>query len=77
MYYYHAGAQWIDRQTGEVRVNWSQTTRRSNAAAEREARKMAKRGGEGHKPVVEYWAKDHGLRPGWDCADGAYDVETA
>jgi hypothetical protein len=76
-HYYHAGSQWNDEQTGEVRVNWSDNTRRSKDAAEREARKMAKRDGEGHKPVVEYWAREHGLRPGWDCAAGAYDVEVA
>lgn len=74
-YYYHAGSQWNDEQTGEVRVNWSDNTRRSKDAAEREARKIAKQ--HGHKPVVEYWVKVHGLRPGWDCAEGAYDVETA
>ena len=76
-YYYHAGEKWNDKQTGEVRVNWSDHTRLSDDAAEREARKMAKRAGEGHKPVVEYWERRYGLRPGWDCASGPYDVQIA
>jgi hypothetical protein len=73
--YYHAGSQTNDEQTNEVRVNWSDKTRRSASAAEDEARRMAKK--DGGKPVVESWDRAHGLRPGWDCADEAYDVEAA
>ena len=69
--YYHAGSQ-RETELGEVRVNWSDKTRRSASAAESEARKLARR--DGGKPVVEFWDREHGLRPGWDCAEGAYDV---
>lgn len=66
-YYFHAGSQ----SNGDV--NWSDKTRRSKDAAEREAVKMAKRR-PGSVPVVEYWDRAHGLRPGWDCASGSYEV---
>lgn len=69
-YYYHAGSQkTVD---GEVRVYWSAKTRRSKAQAESEAVRIARE--QGGKPVVEFWSREHGLRPGWDCAEGAYDV---
>lgn len=65
--YYHAGAQ--NQKTNDVR--WSDATRRTAAAAEAEARKMASR--HGGCPIVEYWDRTHGLRPG-DCeaVAGAY-----
>jgi hypothetical protein len=74
IYYYHAGVQYNDSQTGEVCMDWSDHTRRTQETAEIEAMKLARKFGEGGKPIVEFWAKEHGLRPGWDCAAGAYDV---
>lgn len=67
--YYHAGSQ---DENNDVR--WSDSTRRTAAAAEKEARQMAKK--HGGKPIVEYWDRKCGLCPG-DCevVAGAYDVE--
>lgn len=67
--YYHAGTQ---DENNDVR--WSDATRKTASAAEKEAKQMAKKFG--GKPIVEYWDREHGLRPG-DCnlVAGAYDVE--
>jgi len=55
--YYHAGVA----HDGRV-VRWSEHTRRSRLAACREAIQAANRiGGD---PVVEYWDREWGLRPG-------------
>lgn len=68
-YYYHAGAMCAN---GDVR--WSDSTRRSSEVAEREAKAMARK--YGGKPVVEYWKREHGMRPGdADAVAGAYTVE--
>lgn len=54
--YYHAGVQ-----VTQDRFVWSNHTRRTRTAAEREALSMArKHGGRG---IVEYWDRHHGLRP--------------
>jgi len=58
MNYYHAG---VENDSGDVR--WSKHTRRSYGTAVREARRMAQAGG---RPIVEWWDRQHGLRPG-DC----------
>lgn len=56
MDYYHAGVEY-----GTTRV-WSPHTRRSRIAAVREACRMAKKGG--GVPLIEWWDRSHGLRPG-------------
>lgn len=60
MNYYHAGVRTHD---GERWV-WSNHTRRSRAAAEREARRMA-RSCPGAVPVIEWWDRSLGLQPGF------------
>lgn len=55
-YYYHAGA------VEGTRCLWSTHTRRTREAAEAEAKRLAR--GTGLRPVVEYWSREHGLRPG-------------
>jgi hypothetical protein len=54
--YYHAGTAVGDR------FVWSDHTRRTWDAAAREAERMARRSG--GRPPVEYWSREHGLRPG-------------
>ena len=54
--YYRAGAE-----TSPGSVTWSEHTRKTRERAEREARLMA-RACDG-RPIVEYWFRDHGLRP--------------
>lgn len=63
--YYHAGCG----TESDIR-HWSDHTRRTREAAEREARAMArKHGGRG---VVEYWPARCGLRPAnQDVVQGA------
>jgi len=58
MYYYHAGS--IDG----TACRWSLVTRRTREAAVCEAVRIARQ--HGGRPVVEYWDRAHGLRPG-DC----------
>ncbi|MFZ5832424.1 MAG: hypothetical protein ACOY3P_20245 [Planctomycetota bacterium] len=58
MNYYHAGVK-----SGDDYM-WSAITRRTREAAEREARAMARKSG--GEPMVEWWDRSHGLRPG-DC----------
>lgn len=67
-HYYHAG---VDLGRGVI---WSDHTRRSQDAAEAEARRMERRSG--GRALVEYWDARHGLRPG-DCAlvAGAYYLD--
>lgn len=56
--YYHAGTEISGT------VSWSEHTRLTREAAETEARHLAaKRGG---RPIVEWWPRSAGLRPG-DC----------
>lgn len=64
-HYFHGGAFW----SAGGSVDWSDQTRRSLQAARKEAAKMARKKGEGWEPCVERWLKEHGLRPGWDCAE--------
>lgn len=67
--YYHAGAQ-IDGSN----VVWSDATRKTASAAEKEAKQMAKR--HGGKPVVECWSRQHGMRPNdANVVVSAYEVE--
>jgi hypothetical protein len=72
--YYHAGAlrEANPEMQAETKVYWSDKTRRTSEAASAEARKLARK--YGGKPIVEYWDRAHGLRPGWDCAAGSFDV---
>lgn len=68
-FYYHAGSG----TEGDIK-HWSNHTRRSRQAAEREARTLARRYGE--RGVVEYWDARHGLRPGdQEVVEGADWVE--
>lgn len=68
MNYYHAGTQVAN---GDVR--WSQATRKTAQAAEREARAMARK--QGGTPIIEYWDRSHGMRPGdCDAVQGVYSV---
>lgn len=53
--YYHAGSM------SDGYFVWSDHTRRTRAAAVVEARRMARK--HGGSAVVEYWDRDHGLRP--------------
>jgi hypothetical protein len=58
-YYYHAGVEF----PRPPRLTfWSHHTRRSRAAAIREARRLTR--GTNGRAVVEYWDRRHGLRPG-------------
>ena len=57
--YYHAGTE---LESGSVL--WSNHTRRSFAAASREAARLSRR--RGGRPLVEWWDRRHGLVPG-DC----------
>jgi hypothetical protein len=57
MNYYHAGSM---DENNEVR--WSDKTRKLSHVAEAEARKIAAK--HGGKPIVEYWDRRNGLRPG-------------
>lgn len=59
--YYHAGVY----DPCHDQTHWSAHTRRSQAAARREAMRMASRTGNA-RPVVEGWDQSHGMRPG-DC----------
>ena len=70
-YYYHAETELPADADAARRVYWSETTRRGRAAAESEARAMARRiGGRG---CVEYWDRKRGLMPGGaDCVEDAY-----
>jgi len=68
--YYHAGA--MDENND---VLWSDHTRRSAAAAEREALEMARK--TGRRAIVETWDRLHGLRPGdANAVNDAYMVES-
>ena len=57
-HYFHAGCG------TEEWTYWSDHTRRSYDRAVAEARRMARR--HGGTPIVEWWERRHGLRPG-DC----------
>ena len=59
VYYYHAGTQ-----VGDQTTHWSDHTRRTFRRAETEALALAEQ--HGGRPVVEWWDRRHGLRPG-DC----------
>ncbi|MBU0703571.1 MAG: hypothetical protein KKC18_06865 [Chloroflexi bacterium] len=55
-FYYHAGCG-----TADI-WRWSEHTRHSHRTAAAEARKMARR--YGGRPIVEWWDREHGMRPG-------------
>jgi len=69
-YYYHAGVS-IERQDDWPAVEWSSHTRRTFAAAQTEARRMARE--YGGIAIVEQWDRAHGLHPGAGAVD---DSET-
>lgn len=70
-YYYHAGAY----DPVEEDVRWSGHTRKSADIAEGEAIALAVSLGSTYEPFVEYWDKEHGLRPGTaDCVLGCWRV---
>jgi hypothetical protein len=73
-YYYHAGVRFDEY----LATEWSDHTRRSWDAAVREAQRMARRYSDdvSVRPIVEYWDRAHGLRPGFvDAVAGADFVD--
>lgn len=76
--WFHAGSEAAGSEAAPCTIHWSRHSRRTREAAEREARRMARR--DGGRPVVEYWAATWGPRPGnADAVEGAYyaDVEVS
>lgn len=65
-WYYHAGCVQGDC------VIWSDHTRKSCSTADAEAKAMA-RTRPGFQPIVEYWRREHGMRPEvMDLVSGFY-----
>jgi len=64
-YRWHAGTE-----IGPQQTHWSAHTRWSREAAEREARRLAQK--MGGRPIVEYWPRDRGPRPGPEGVAGAF-----
>lgn len=71
--YYQAGSRW-PADADDIRVNWSNHTRLSFAAAAREARKMARTDGPGYTPTVSWWDRANGMHPDWACVEGHRDL---